>query len=136
MLTFLAGGAIVLGTHALGWWSSQVALGVAYAQKVQRSQARGLVYPYKLSEALAGPGGSLVELDLNEEGRLVEVDRARRRRARDDLFRRDRGERHGHGESGDDDAGFQLAQVSAAHESNPSPSASRVFSSRFRLPSL
>ncbi len=47
-----------------------------YAGKVLRARRRGLVYPYELSEALAGPGGSLVELDLNEEGRLVEVDRA------------------------------------------------------------
>ncbi|SDZ14234.1 Acetyl/propionyl-CoA carboxylase, alpha subunit [Tessaracoccus flavus] len=46
-----------------------------YAGKVLRARRRGLVYPYELSEALAGDGGSLTELDLDESGRLVEVDR-------------------------------------------------------------
>ena len=47
-----------------------------YASKVLRAKRRGLVYPYELSSTLAGKGGSLVELDLDESGRLVEVDRA------------------------------------------------------------
>ena len=47
-----------------------------YAGKVLRARRRGLVYPYELSATLAGPGGSLSELDLDGEGRLVEVDRA------------------------------------------------------------
>ena len=46
-----------------------------YAQKVQRSQARGLVYPYELIPTLTGPGGSFVEYDLDESGALVPVDR-------------------------------------------------------------
>ncbi|AQX15994.1 fused acetyl/propionyl-CoA carboxylase subuit alpha/methylmalonyl-CoA decarboxylase subunit alpha [Tessaracoccus lapidicaptus] len=47
-----------------------------YAGKVVRARRRGLVYPYELSATLAGPGGSLAELDLDDSGRLVEVDRA------------------------------------------------------------
>ncbi|MFT3876224.1 MAG: carboxyl transferase domain-containing protein [Propioniciclava sp.] len=47
-----------------------------YAGKVLRARRRGLVYPYELSGTLAGPGGSLVELDLDASGALVEVDRA------------------------------------------------------------
>ena len=47
-----------------------------YSAKVVRSRRRGLVYPYELSTLLAGPGGSLVEHDLDETGRLVPVDRA------------------------------------------------------------
>ncbi len=47
-----------------------------YAGKVLRARRRGLVYPYELSATLAGPGGSLTELDLDADGRLVEVDRA------------------------------------------------------------
>ena len=46
-----------------------------YANKVLRARRRGLVYPYELTGSLAGEGGSLVELDLDESGRLVEVDR-------------------------------------------------------------
>ena len=46
-----------------------------YASKVVRSRRRGLVYPYELSGVLAGPGGSLVEHDLDEHGVLVPVDR-------------------------------------------------------------
>lgn len=46
-----------------------------YAGKVLRARRRGLVYPYELTGSLAGEGGSLVELDLDEAGRLVEVDR-------------------------------------------------------------
>jgi acetyl-CoA carboxylase carboxyltransferase component len=46
-----------------------------YAQKVQRSQARGLVYPYELIPLLTGAGGKFVEYDLNEAGELAPVDR-------------------------------------------------------------
>ena len=46
-----------------------------YAGRVLRARRRGLVYPYELSEALAGPGGTLTELDLDENGRLVPVER-------------------------------------------------------------
>ena len=47
-----------------------------YAGKVLRARRRGLVYPYELTAALAGKGGSLVELDLDGDGRLTEVHRA------------------------------------------------------------
>ncbi|CAN5539381.1 biotin carboxylase N-terminal domain-containing protein [soil metagenome] len=47
-----------------------------YSAKVVRSRRRGLVYPYELTGLLAGPGGSLVEHDLDDSGRLVPVDRA------------------------------------------------------------
>jgi acetyl/propionyl-CoA carboxylase alpha subunit/acetyl-CoA carboxylase carboxyltransferase component len=46
-----------------------------YAQKVQRSQARGLVYPYELIPVLTGSDGSFVEYDFDESGELVPVDR-------------------------------------------------------------
>ena len=46
-----------------------------YAQKVQRSQARGLVYPYELIPTLTGPDGSFVEYDFDESGALAPVDR-------------------------------------------------------------
>ncbi|MGZ8744864.1 MAG: ATP-binding protein, partial [Nocardioides sp.] len=46
-----------------------------YAAKVVRSRRRGLVYPYELSGVLAGPGGTLVEHDLDDDGALVPVDR-------------------------------------------------------------
>ncbi|MBV9832174.1 MAG: fused acetyl/propionyl-CoA carboxylase subunit alpha/methylmalonyl-CoA decarboxylase subunit alpha, partial [Marmoricola sp.] len=46
-----------------------------YASKVVRSRRRGLVYPYELSAVLAGPGGTLVEHDLDSTGQLVPVDR-------------------------------------------------------------
>ena len=48
-----------------------------YAAKVVRSRRRGLVYPYELSAVLAGPGGTLVEHDLDDTGALVPVDRPR-----------------------------------------------------------
>ncbi|MCW2761493.1 MAG: ATP-grasp protein [Marmoricola sp.] len=48
-----------------------------YASKVVRSRRRGLVYPYELSAVLTGPGGSLVEYDLDDAGVLVPVDRPR-----------------------------------------------------------
>ena len=47
-----------------------------YAGKVLRARRRGLVYPYELSATLAGPGGTLTELDLDADGKLAEVDRA------------------------------------------------------------
>jgi len=46
-----------------------------YDGKVLRSRRRGLVYPYELAGVLAGVGGSLVEHDLDDTGRLVPVDR-------------------------------------------------------------
>ncbi|WP_448616922.1 ATP-binding protein [Modestobacter sp. URMC 112] len=46
-----------------------------YTEKVMRSRARGTVYPYELSGLLAGPGGSFVEHDLDDAGRLVPVQR-------------------------------------------------------------
>ncbi len=48
-----------------------------YAGTVVRARRRGLVYPYELEGVLAGPGGSLVEHDLNDTGALVPVDRPR-----------------------------------------------------------
>ena len=46
-----------------------------YAQKVQRSQARGLVYPYELIPILTGTDGKFVEYDFDESGEFVPVDR-------------------------------------------------------------
>ncbi len=46
-----------------------------YASKVVRARRRGLVYPYELSGVLTGPGGTLVEHDLDASGQLVPVDR-------------------------------------------------------------
>jgi acetyl/propionyl-CoA carboxylase alpha subunit/acetyl-CoA carboxylase carboxyltransferase component len=46
-----------------------------YAQKVQRSQARGLVYPYELIPILTGSEGRFVEYDFDESGDFVPVDR-------------------------------------------------------------
>ena len=46
-----------------------------YAQKVQRSQARGLVYPYELIPALTGSDGTFVEYDFDESGEFGPVDR-------------------------------------------------------------
>ncbi len=48
-----------------------------YAAKVVRMRRRGLVYPYELTSVLTGPGGSLVEYDLDDTGELVPVDRPR-----------------------------------------------------------
>ena len=48
-----------------------------YAGKVARARRRGLVYPYELEGVLAGPGGTLVEHDLDDTGALVPVDRPR-----------------------------------------------------------
>ncbi len=47
-----------------------------YTQKVQRSQARGTVYPYELVPLLTGTAGSFTEHDLDDAGTLVPVDRA------------------------------------------------------------
>ncbi|MGY1590729.1 carboxyl transferase domain-containing protein [Geodermatophilus sp. SYSU D00708] len=47
----------------------------AYTEKVLSSRARGAVYPYELSGLLAGRDGSWVEHDLDEDGRLVPVER-------------------------------------------------------------
>ena len=46
-----------------------------YSQKVRRSRARGATYPYELVSQVAGPGGSFTEHDLDDDGRLVPVDR-------------------------------------------------------------
>jgi acetyl/propionyl-CoA carboxylase alpha subunit/acetyl-CoA carboxylase carboxyltransferase component len=46
-----------------------------YAQKVLRARRRGTVYPYELHSMVAGPGGSVVEHDLDDAGDLVPVDR-------------------------------------------------------------
>jgi acetyl/propionyl-CoA carboxylase alpha subunit/acetyl-CoA carboxylase carboxyltransferase component len=46
-----------------------------YAQKVVRARRRGTVYPYELQSMVAGPGGTVVEHDLDDGGRLVPVDR-------------------------------------------------------------
>jgi acetyl/propionyl-CoA carboxylase alpha subunit/acetyl-CoA carboxylase carboxyltransferase component len=46
-----------------------------YAQKVQRSQARGTVYPYELIPLLTGNKGTFVEYDFDVSGTLVPVDR-------------------------------------------------------------
>ncbi|MCW2537606.1 MAG: acetyl-CoA carboxylase, biotin carboxylase subunit [Modestobacter sp.] len=46
-----------------------------YTEKVLRSRARGAVYPYELAPLLTGPGGTFVEHDLDEDGRLAPVAR-------------------------------------------------------------
>ncbi len=46
-----------------------------YASKVVRARRRGLVYPYELQTLIAGEGGTVVEHDLDDSGRLVPVDR-------------------------------------------------------------
>ena len=46
-----------------------------YAQKVQRSQARGTVYPYELIPVLTGSDARFVEYDFDESGEFVPVDR-------------------------------------------------------------
>jgi acetyl/propionyl-CoA carboxylase alpha subunit/acetyl-CoA carboxylase carboxyltransferase component len=46
-----------------------------YQQKALRARRRGTVYPYEMQDLVAGPGGSSVEYDLDESGRLVPVDR-------------------------------------------------------------
>jgi acetyl-CoA carboxylase carboxyltransferase component len=46
-----------------------------YTEKVLRSRARGTVYPYELAPLLAGPGGTFVEHELDDDGRLAPVER-------------------------------------------------------------
>jgi acetyl/propionyl-CoA carboxylase alpha subunit/acetyl-CoA carboxylase carboxyltransferase component len=46
-----------------------------YAEKVLSSRARGAVYPYEFAPLLAGPDGTFVEYDLDDQGRLVPVER-------------------------------------------------------------
>lgn len=46
-----------------------------YDELVLRARRRGLVYPYELFGLIASSRGSAVELDLDEAGRLVPVDR-------------------------------------------------------------
>jgi acetyl-CoA carboxylase carboxyltransferase component len=46
-----------------------------YTEKVLSSRSRGAVYPYELASLLAGPDGTFVEHDLDEDGRLAPVER-------------------------------------------------------------
>ncbi|MBM7809047.1 acetyl/propionyl-CoA carboxylase alpha subunit/acetyl-CoA carboxylase carboxyltransferase component [Geodermatophilus bullaregiensis] len=46
-----------------------------YTAKVLSSRARGAPYPYELAPLLAGSSGSFVEHDLDDDGRLVPVER-------------------------------------------------------------
>jgi acetyl/propionyl-CoA carboxylase alpha subunit/acetyl-CoA carboxylase carboxyltransferase component len=46
-----------------------------YRQKVLRARRRDTVYPYELTDMLAGPRGGFVEYDLDDTGTLVPVDR-------------------------------------------------------------
>ena len=46
-----------------------------YTQKVQRSRARGTVYPYELIPLLTQEDGSFTELDFDDSNNLVPVDR-------------------------------------------------------------
>ncbi|RSD21437.1 ATP-binding protein [Amycolatopsis eburnea] len=46
-----------------------------YRLKVLRAARRGTVYPYELTDLLAGPGGTFTEHDLDSSGALVPVDR-------------------------------------------------------------
>ncbi len=46
-----------------------------YRQKVQRAARRGTVYPYELTDLMAGSAGRFIEHDLNASGALVPVDR-------------------------------------------------------------
>ena len=47
----------------------------AYDQRKLPARRRGAVYPYELIPLIAGAGGSFVEYDLDDDGRLVPVDR-------------------------------------------------------------
>ena len=47
----------------------------SYDEKVLRARRRGQVYPYALFGLVASSRGTAVELDLDETGTLVEVDR-------------------------------------------------------------
>ena len=46
-----------------------------YAQKALRARRRGTVYPYELVPVLTGAGGTFTEYDLDDDGRLVPVQR-------------------------------------------------------------
>ena len=46
-----------------------------YAQKVLRARRRGAVYPYELVPLLTRAGGTFTEHDLDDDGRLVPVER-------------------------------------------------------------
>ncbi len=46
-----------------------------YAEKVLRARRRGTVYPYELIPLLTRAGGTFTEHDLDEDGRLVPVER-------------------------------------------------------------
>jgi acetyl/propionyl-CoA carboxylase alpha subunit/acetyl-CoA carboxylase carboxyltransferase component len=46
-----------------------------YRQKVLRAARRGNVYPYELTDLLAGPDGTFTEHDLDADGKLVPVSR-------------------------------------------------------------
>ena len=46
-----------------------------YTRKRIQTRRRGLVHPYELAPMLAGRGGSFVEHDLDDDGRLVPVER-------------------------------------------------------------
>ena len=48
-----------------------------YSQKVQRSTARGTVYPYEIVPLLTGPEGNFIEYDFNSAGAFAPADRAR-----------------------------------------------------------
>jgi acetyl/propionyl-CoA carboxylase alpha subunit/acetyl-CoA carboxylase carboxyltransferase component len=46
-----------------------------YGQKVLRARRRGTVYPYELTDMIAGPGGSFTEYDLDDSGALAPTNR-------------------------------------------------------------
>ncbi|RBM12563.1 fused acetyl/propionyl-CoA carboxylase subunit alpha/methylmalonyl-CoA decarboxylase subunit alpha [Prauserella sp. PE36] len=50
-----------------------------YGQKVLRARRRDTVYPYELTDMLAGPEGTFTEHDLDDKGELVPVDRPKGR---------------------------------------------------------
>ncbi|MFD2421138.1 ATP-binding protein [Amycolatopsis pigmentata] len=50
-----------------------------YRQKVLRARRRDTVYPYELTDMLAGPRGGFVEYDLDDTGVLVPVERPKGR---------------------------------------------------------
>ncbi|MBV9592613.1 MAG: ATP-grasp domain-containing protein [Actinobacteria bacterium] len=46
-----------------------------YAAKVLRARRRGTIYPYEIHAMVAGDGGTVIEYDLDDTGRLIAVDR-------------------------------------------------------------
>jgi acetyl/propionyl-CoA carboxylase alpha subunit/acetyl-CoA carboxylase carboxyltransferase component len=46
-----------------------------YGQKVLQARRRGTVYPYELTDMIAGPGGWFAEYDLDDAGALALVER-------------------------------------------------------------